>query len=82
MTSDWAHFIWLLGFAILVRASLTLYHVPHLALGAEMAEDYHQRSTLYAMSTFFGFFGWGAVCSGFLHLVFPNNGRLQSRIAQ
>ena len=34
MASDWAHFLWLLVFAVLVRASLTLYHVPHLALGA------------------------------------------------
>ena len=26
-------FIWLLSFAVLVRAALTLYHVPHMALG-------------------------------------------------
>lgn len=71
MTSDWAHFIWLLSFAILVRASLTLYHVPHLALGAEMAEDYHQRSTLYAMSTFFGFLGGALFVPVSYTLFFP-----------
>ena len=49
--------IWLMVFAILVRASMTFYHVPHLALGAELAEDYDQRSTLYAFSTFFGYVG-------------------------
>ena len=49
--------IWLTVFAILVRASMTFYHVPHLALGAELAEDYDQRSTLYAFSTFFGYMG-------------------------
>ena len=49
--------IWLTVFAILVRASMTFYHVPHLALGAELAEDYDQRSTLYAFSTFFGYLG-------------------------
>ena len=49
--------IWLTVFAILVRASMTFYHVPHLALGAELAEDYYQRSTLYAFSTFFGYMG-------------------------
>ena len=49
--------IWLAVFAILVRASMTFYHVPHLALGAELAEDYDQRSTLYAFSTFFGYMG-------------------------
>jgi len=48
-----ANFIWMTTFAILVRGSLTLYYVPHLALGAEMAQDYNQRSTLYALSSVF-----------------------------
>ena len=55
--SEFALFGWLTCFAILVRGSLTFYHVPHLALGAEMAHDYHQRSTLFAFSTFFGALG-------------------------
>lgn len=46
-------FLWLTGFAVLVRGSLTFYYVPHLALGAELAQDYNQRSTLFAMSTVF-----------------------------
>ncbi len=48
---------WLSVFAILIRGSLTFYHVPHLALGAEMAHDYNQRSTLFAFSTLFGALG-------------------------
>lgn len=55
--SELTYVIWLAVFAILVRGSLTFYHVPHLALGAEMARDYDQRSTMYALSTFFGFLG-------------------------
>ncbi|MFT5097946.1 MAG: GPH family glycoside/pentoside/hexuronide:cation symporter [Candidatus Azotimanducaceae bacterium] len=51
--SEFFNFVWLTVFAVLVRASLTFYYVPHLALGADMAHDYHQRSTLYAMSTVF-----------------------------
>jgi glycoside/pentoside/hexuronide:cation symporter, GPH family len=50
---DWGYFAWLVVFAVGVRGALTLFHVPHLALGAEMAQDYHQRSTLYAYSTVF-----------------------------
>jgi len=46
-------FLWLTTFAVLVRGSLTFYYVPHLALGADMAHDYHQRSTLFAFSTVF-----------------------------
>ncbi|MBA58004.1 MAG: hypothetical protein CMQ40_02410 [Gammaproteobacteria bacterium] len=52
--------LWLGVFAILVRASMTFYHVPHLALGAELAEDYDQRSTLYSFSVFLGYMG-GAI---------------------
>ena len=52
--SDFGAFLWLTLFAILVRGSLTFYHIPHLALGAELAQDYHQRSTLFAFNAFLG----------------------------
>ena len=55
--SELALFVWLTVFATLIRGSLTFYHVPHLALGAEMAHDYNQRSTLFAFSTLFGALG-------------------------
>lgn len=51
--SEFGSFLWLLVFAVLVRGSLTFYYVPHLALGAEMAHDYNQRSTVFAYSTVF-----------------------------
>jgi Na+/melibiose symporter-like transporter len=69
--SEAAYFAWLLIFAILVRGSLTLYHVPHLALGAELTEDYDQRSLLYSMSTFFGFLGGALVVPVSYTLFFP-----------
>lgn len=55
--SELGNVLWLLFFAVLVRASMTFYHVPHLALGAEICEDYSQRSTLYSFNTFFGAVG-------------------------
>ena len=51
--SEFGYFMWLTIFAVLVRASLTFYHVPHLALGADMTHDYNQRSTIFAFSTVF-----------------------------
>jgi len=54
-------FVWLTTFAILVRGSLTLFYVPHLALGAEIAQDYHQRSTLFALSSVFAITAMAAV---------------------
>ncbi len=50
-------FGWLLCFAILVRASMTLYHVPHLALGAELTDDYSERTTVVAFRSFFSMVG-------------------------
>ena len=55
--SESGYLLWLGCFAVLVRAAMTLYHVPHLALGAELTADYSQRSTMYAFNTFFGFMG-------------------------
>lgn len=41
-------FLWLLTFAVLCRGSMTLYHVPHLSLGAELSDDYEERTRLVA----------------------------------
>jgi len=57
LDSELGYVFWLLTFAVLARGSLTFFQVPHLALGAELARDYHQRSTLYSFSTFFGVMG-------------------------
>ena len=46
--------------ATLLRLAWTFFNVPRQALGAELTKDYHQRNTLAAISTFFGWFG-GAV---------------------
>jgi len=67
--SEFASFLWLACFAIAVRLALTFYHVPHLALGAEMAQNYDQRSTLFAFSTLFGIIG-GALTSFFAYQFF------------
>ena len=44
-----ALFAWMLTFTVLTRGAMTLYHVPHLALGAELTEDYDERTTLVAI---------------------------------
>ena len=54
------YFVWLTVFAIITRQALTIFHVPHLALGAEMARDYTQRSTMYSFNILFSSLG-GAV---------------------
>ena len=48
---EWGYFAWLVVFAISARVAMTFYDIPHLALGAEMAPDYQQRTTLFSVST-------------------------------
>lgn len=50
-------FLWLLGCTIAVRLSMTLYGVPHMALGAELSTDYRERTTIVAYRNIFGFLG-------------------------
>ena len=59
-------FIWLLVFAVLTRASMTLFHVPHLSLGAELSDDYSERTTVVGFRYFFSTFGaLIAIAAGF-----------------
>lgn len=51
--SDFFYCLWALIFAVAVRTFLTLYHIPHLALGAEMARDYSDRNSLFSFGLFF-----------------------------
>ena len=59
-------FAWLTLFAILTRAAMTLYHVPHLALGAELTENFQERTRIVSFRQFFSTFGnASAVVIGF-----------------
>jgi Na+/melibiose symporter-like transporter len=55
--SQFGLFLWLLIFAILTRGAMTLYHVPHIALGAELSDDFDERTTIVAFRQFFSTFG-------------------------
>ena len=54
-------FLWFTVTTILLRTAQTFYHVPHLALGAEMTTDYGERSVLMGYNTVFGLLGTSAV---------------------
>lgn len=74
-------FAWMAVFTVLTRASMTLYHVPHMALGAELSEDYDERTVLVAMRHFFGAVGFIATyVIGFGYFFLPSpeypNGQL------
>jgi Na+/melibiose symporter-like transporter len=52
-------FAWLASFAVLARASMTLFHVPHLALGAELSTDYEERTLIVTLAFVFTRVGHG-----------------------
>jgi Na+/melibiose symporter-like transporter len=55
--SETGLFLWLTAFAMLTRGAMTLYHVPHLALGAELSDDYDERTAIVSYRTIFGVLG-------------------------
>ena len=50
-------FVWLTAFAVLTRVAMTLYHVPHVSLGAELSEDFNERTEIVAYRYFFSYVG-------------------------
>ncbi|MDG2304510.1 MAG: MFS transporter [Candidatus Binatia bacterium] len=58
--SDGALFAWLTVFTVLTRASMTLYHVPHMSLGAELSTDYDERTQIVQLRSIGGSLGIAA----------------------
>ncbi len=70
--SETGLFIWMLVFMVLMRTAKTFYTVPHAALGAELTEDYHERTSIFGFSTVAGMVG-GVFFGVFLLVVlFPS----------
>ncbi len=57
VSSELGLFLWMLLFSNATRLAMSLYHVPHIALGAEMTEDFHERSKLVGYRMFFSNLG-------------------------
>ena len=57
LETDFQLFAWYTFFTIILRVSLTLFTVPHLALGAELSDDYDERSKVMSYNTLFGYIG-------------------------
>jgi GPH family glycoside/pentoside/hexuronide:cation symporter len=55
--SGWSLFAWLVVFTIATRGAMTLFHVPHMALGAELSSDYHERTRIVMTRSIFAAIG-------------------------
>ncbi|MDP6828414.1 MAG: MFS transporter [Kiritimatiellia bacterium] len=68
--SETGLFIWLTGFAVLTRTFLTFYSVPHMSLGAELSQDYDERTLLSSLRMGLQLVGMFAVLIGGPQLYF------------
>jgi len=59
--STWGLFAWLTVFAVLVRASMTLYSIPSNAMVAELTPHYDERTSLVSFRFLFGWSGGGGI---------------------
>ncbi|MBQ75030.1 MAG: hypothetical protein CMQ20_08400 [Gammaproteobacteria bacterium] len=50
-------FLWILTFSVLTRTAMTLYALPYMALGAELTDDYDERTLLSALRMVFMLLG-------------------------
>ena len=70
-------FAWLVGTGVLLRVFISLYHVPYVALGAEMATGYVERSSIVAWRTILGILATVALTAVGYSIYFRGEGGLQ-----
>jgi len=65
-------FAWFVGWNLLVRLAGSLFAVPYLALGAELSQDYRERTTITGIRGACGLLGTMALTAQSFVLFFPN----------
>ncbi|HEY5645901.1 MAG TPA: MFS transporter [Pseudomonadales bacterium] len=71
-------FLWFAGFTVLMRVCSTIFAVPHLAMGAELSDDYFERTRVMAYNNVFTYIGVIAMHVAVWFVIFPafDNGRM------
>ena len=67
-----ATFFWLLVAMLAFRFTSALFRIPYLSLGAELSEDYHERTSIVGIRSFFGLLGSLSAASLSFYFFFPN----------
>jgi GPH family glycoside/pentoside/hexuronide:cation symporter len=70
-------FAWLVGTGVMLRVCISTYHVPYIALGAELATGYVERSRVVAWRTILGVLSHVALTAIAYSLIFSGEGGLQ-----
>jgi Na+/melibiose symporter-like transporter len=64
-------FGWLLAAMLLFRLTSALFRIPYLSLGAELSDDYQERTSIVGYRSFFGLLGSLAAASLSFYFFFP-----------
>jgi Na+/melibiose symporter-like transporter len=67
-------FLWLLACSLAFRATSAIYRIPYLSLGAELSQDYDERTQVIGIRSLFGLLGTLAAASLSFLLFFPETG--------
>lgn len=70
--SELQYFWWFLGTMVLLRLGKTFFTIPHDALGAELTDDYHERTSVFGYNTVVAMVGGVVMGVSVLLLVFPS----------
>lgn len=52
------NFYYFMGFSLLFYLGLTIFSVPYVAMGYEMSDDFHERTSIMAIAQFIGQWAW------------------------
>jgi glycoside/pentoside/hexuronide:cation symporter, GPH family len=52
------NFIYFMGMSLVFYLGLTIFSVPYVAMGYEMSDDFHERTSIMAVSQFIGQWAW------------------------
>ena len=72
MGSQWALFSWLLASVLLLRTFLTVFIIPHTAMGAELSDDYVERTSIVSFRTNLGWIAGVLLPAAALPLLFAS----------
>jgi GPH family glycoside/pentoside/hexuronide:cation symporter len=78
--STWAVFAYAFAVLVVLRVAFSAFALPYAAIGAELAHDYRERSTVMTLRTFFN---WAGIlsCYGLAYWVFLAGDGIKSREA-
>lgn len=68
---QWGLTAWLFVFASLLKLFQTCYHLPHLALGSELTDDYLERTRIFRYNMLCSFGGGALFSWSFYNVFFP-----------